>query len=349
MSSQQMNDITQTDCIKLKRYREASEWLLHLNSPAASEQEIEEWLRWCEADGENLAAFEKLQQDWQDTAGFKGAPELLGGPKHAPDSHFRVAVASRWSRSWGLSPVLWTVAASMAIALALGFRPSHRGPLQAVMTASSPEPATLPDGSSLTLSAKATAEVDFSRITRDVALRPGGEAYIKVRHDKSRPFTVRAGAMTVTAVGTAFDVRREADHITVTVEEGTILASATGPNGVEQWRAGAGYQVEYSEASQSAVVSRVDTEHVLRWRNGELAYDDASLEAVIADINRYSTVDVVLKDRALLRLHFTGTVFVGSVNDWVKALEAKYPVHASVSPEGKITLESVATASAAIP
>jgi hypothetical protein len=90
--------------------------------------------------------------------------------------------------------------------------------------------------------------------------RPGGEAFIKVHHDKARPFTVRAGAMSVTAVGTAFDVRREADRVTVTVEEGTIVASAIGPNGVNEWRAGAGYQVEYSEDLRTAVVSRVDTD-----------------------------------------------------------------------------------------
>jgi transmembrane sensor len=198
----------------------------------------------------------------------------------------------------------------------------------------------LPDGSSLLLSAKATAEVDFSGITRHVALRPNSEAFIKVHHDVARPFTVRAGAMTVTAVGTAFDVRREADHVVVTVVEGVIAASASGPNGPNEWRAGAGYQVDYSAASNTAVVSRVDAEHVLRWRDGELAYDDAPLGTVIADINRYSKVNVMIKDPTLTRLRFTGTVFVASVNDWIKALEVKYPVHANVSPEGDISLES---------
>jgi transmembrane sensor len=232
------------------------------------------------------------------------------------------------------------VAAGVVLAVLFAFEPWKRSPVHQVLAATNQEPATLPDGSSLTLSAKATAEVDFSGITRDVALRPGSEAFIKVHHDKSRPFTVRAGAMTVTAVGTAFDVRREADHVTVTVEEGIIVASAQGTNGTEEWRAGAGYQVNYSESSHTAVVSRVDPEHVLRWRDGELAYDDAPLDTVIADINRYSSANVVLKDPALSKLRFTGTVFVASVNDWVKALEAKYPVQSSVSPEGDITLQS---------
>jgi transmembrane sensor len=340
-----MSQFSDADHMKLKRYREASDWLLRVKSPCASEVEVEEWLRWCEVDAENLAAFEKLQMDWQDTAGFKNAPELLDASGHAGERH-RDSASSTFKRLLASNPVRFGVAASVLLAAAFGFQLMYRAPLQ-VVAASNREPATLPDGSSLTLSAKATAEVDFSGITRHLVLRPGSEAYIKVRHDKLRPFTVRAGTMTVTAVGTAFDVRREADRVIVTVEEGTIVASAAGPNGLNEWRAGAGYQVEYAEVSRTAIVSRVDTERVLRWRDGELAYDDTPLDAVIADINRYSNVTVAVKDPALLRLHFTGTVFVASVNDWVKALEAKYPVRATVSAEGDINLEPPVSRAAA--
>jgi transmembrane sensor len=336
-----MNDLTQPDRARLRRYREASEWLVRLNAPGASEQEVEQWLRWCEADAGNLAAFEKLQGDWQDTAEFKCAPELLGGTQPPRPMAPRELGTPDWKRrTLDSRSVGWVVAASVVLVAVLSFQQWTQRPVHRILSTSNQEPATLPDGSSLLLSAKAIAEVDFSAATRHVDLRPGSEAYIKVRHDTARPFTVRAGAVTVTAVGTAFDVRREADRVIVTVEEGTILASAMGPSGLSQWRAGAGYQVSYSEDARTAVLSRVDTQSVLRWRDGELAYDEAPLASVIADINRYSTISVVVRDPALLRLRFTGTVFVASVNDWVKALEAKYPVHARVSPDGEIVLES---------
>jgi transmembrane sensor len=235
------------------------------------------------------------------------------------------------------------------VAVSLGYQFFHGSPVHEVLVAAKQEPTTLPDGSSLLLSAKAVAEVDFSGVIRDVVLRPDGEAFFKVHHDTARPFNVRAGDLTVTAVGTAFDVRREADRVTVTVEEGTIVAAAVGIRGPTQWRVGAGYQVTYSEDLRSAVVSRVDTQSVLRWRDGELAYDNAPLEAVIADINRYSTVNVTVRDPKLLRLHFTGTVFVGSINDWVNALEAKYPLKASVSRDGDIAIDSPIPIAAAAP
>jgi transmembrane sensor len=339
-----MNDSLAPDGIDLTRYREASEWLLRLNGPSPSEQEVEQWLCWCEAHGDNLAAFEKLQRDWQDTEGLKTAPELLSGAQRVGMTRRHPRILSGWTaQARNSRAAQWVIAASLLAAVVLGYQQwTRRVSDHEIISTSNQEPTTLPDGSSLLLSAKASADVDFSGTTRHIALHPGGEAYIKVHHDKTRPFTVRAGTMTVTAVGTAFDVRREPNRVTVTVEEGTILASAVGPSGSTQWRAGAGYQVEYLEDSRTAVVARVDTEKALGWRDGELAYDDAPFESVIADINRYSTVSVVVRDPKLLELRFTGTVFVASVKDWIRAVEAKYPVHAVMSPGGDITLQSAA-------
>jgi transmembrane sensor len=332
-----MSHAIQTDAMNLRRYREAAEWLLRLNEVDASDPELEQWLRWCQADAENLVAFEKLQQDWQDTAGFKSARELLPVPR-VDSARRRPRFSFGALRSSRAFP--WAAAACLMVAAALGYEMFQGSPVHEVLVATQHEPTTLPDGSSLLLSAKAVADVDFSGIVRDVVLRPEGEAFIRVHHDKTRPFTVRAGGLTVTAVGTAFDVRREANRATVTVEEGTIVAAAVGVAGPMQWRVGAGYQVTYSEDLRTAVVSRVDTTSALRWRDGELAYDDAPLASVIADINRYSTVNVTVRDPKLLRLHFTGTVFVGSINDWVNALEAKYPLKASLSRNGDIAIDS---------
>lgn len=331
-----------SDTSKIQRYRKAAEWLVRLHAPGATDNEVDEWLRWCEADSENLAAFDKLQQDWQDTEGFKGAPALLNGPT-LPRSAGNSLTARSWS-GWRSTPVRWAVAASIVFTILMAYGQWTRRPIHEVIAVSQHEPATLPDGSSLLLSAKATADVDFTSASRQITLSPGAEAYMKVRHDTARPFIVRAGAMTVTAVGTAFDVRRDADHVIVTVEEGTILAAAVGPNGPTQWRVGADYQVDYSDNVRNAAVSRVDTQAALRWRDGELAYDDAPLDTVIADINRYSTVHIVARDPAIGRLRYTGTVFVASVKDWVKALEAQYPIHARISPDGEIEIESPAAA-----
>jgi transmembrane sensor len=335
-----MNVKTVMDEEQLQRYRQASEWLLCLKSASPSEPEVERWLAWCEEDAQNLAAFEALCRDWNDLEGLRTAPDLATATEgQVLGSRMRDVTRVR-SLAFARS-VLWlsTIAATIAVISVAGYEFwSRTREAPRLVTSVNWKPAVLPDGSSLVLSAKAAAEVDFTGPDRDVKLRPDGEAYIKVHHDKRRPFVVQAGAVTVTAIGTAFDVRREGDHVTVTVEEGTIRVAAPGADGQLQWQASAGYQIDYSEREKTAVVASIDAPRVLQWRSGELSYDRMPLATVIADINRYSTTRIVISDPELEHMEFSGTVFVASIGDWLTAFETIYPVRASKPTAGVIQL-----------
>ena len=69
----------------------------------------------------------------------------------------------------------------------------------------------------------------------------------------------------------------------------------------------------------------LDPNTVMRWRYGELAYENTPLfETVIADVNRYSTVHVVMRDPELARLRrFTGTVSRGLDSRLVKGARSR--------------------------
>jgi transmembrane sensor len=330
------------DETELQRYRQASEWLVRLKSTSLSESEIEGWLIWREKDARNPVAFEELDRDWNDLEGLRAMPELIrAADDHAAgppmrDLERKGQPASRRSVMWRLA-----IAAAIMIALVTGLGLQHRtAEAPRLVTSVNLKPAVLPDGSSLVLSAGTAAEIDFTGPERDLKLRPEGEVYIKVRHDKTRPFIVQAGAVTVTAVGTAFDVRRENDHITVIVEEGTVRMVAPGSEGALRWQASAGYQIDYSERNKTAVVASIDVQRALQWRSGQLSYDHVPLSIVVADINRYSTTRLVISDPALERMAFSGTVFLASVGDWLTALEAVYPVKAHESAAGVMQLSS---------
>jgi transmembrane sensor len=318
---------------QVQRYRQAGEWLVCLRSGSSSEAEIERWLAWCEADARNLAAFEEFDRDWNDLEGLRAAPELIQAADHQ---------AIRKNGRSGLW--LSAIAATFAVIAVTGYWFwSRTWEAPRVLTSTNWKPAVLPDGSSLVLSAKASAEVDFTGADRDLNLRPEGEAYIRVHHDKTRPFIVQAGTVTVTAVGTAFDVRRERDHVTVTVEEGTIRVVAPGAERALQWQASAGYQIDYSEHDKTAVVASIDPQRVLQWRSGQLSYDRTPLATVIADINRYSKTRIAISDPSLEHMEFSGTVFVAAIGDWLTALEAVYPVKAHESAAGVIQLSASPT------
>jgi transmembrane sensor len=328
---------------RLSRLEQASEWLLRMEDPSRSEEDVNGWLRWCDEDSENLVAFEAFQTDWRDLDALKVSGHADGSALTAllaQDADLRPRTSMRRRRL--AVPLAWAACLAL-VALAVILLPKERDsstPRQQVAATQTNRAATLPDGSRVMLSAETSINVDFNGSKRNLELS-AGEAYFKVKHDRQHPFIVHAGNISVTAVGTAFDVRREPDGVTVTVEEGTveIAGDVFAKKGLPTtWRAEAGYQLTYSSQGRTAMITNVDTSSALKWRGGELAYVWEPLGAVIEDLNRYSEHKVIIKDPAIAELRFTGTVFTASLADWVKAVEQVYPVRADNSANGDIVL-----------
>jgi transmembrane sensor len=314
-----------------------------MENPSRTEEDVNGWLRWCDEDSENLVAFEAFQTDWRDLDALKVSGHADGSALTAllaQDADLRPRTSMRRRRL--AVPLAWAACLAV-VALAVILLPKERGsstPRQQVAATQTNRAATLPDGSRVMLSAETSINVDFNGSKRNLELS-AGEAYFKVKHDRQHPFIVHAGNISVTAVGTAFDVRREPDGVTVTVEEGTveIAGDVFAKKGLPTtWRAEAGYQLTYSSQGRTAMITNVDTSSALKWRGGELAYVWEPLGAVIEDLNRYSEHKVIIKDPAIAELRFTGTVFTASLADWVKAVEQVYPVRADNSANGDIVL-----------
>ena len=253
----------------MQQLEEATEWFLRLQGESSSESDISAWIKWCEDRPGNLETYEQVQQDSECSSVTKVARSARSGlPKwFAPALAAGVVIAVMTFSLWPRTPVR-----------------------QSLSTVQSNSAATLPDGSSLILSAQTSLNVDFSGPQRQLTLAQG-EAYFKVHHDKTRPFVVWAGDLSVTAVGTAFDVRRDQDRVVVTVEEGTveILSPPTSTGGSPStWRAEAGYQLSYLSDTRTANLVSINPKQQLMWREGELAYIGKPLGSVIADLNRYS-------------------------------------------------------------
>ena len=73
------------DARRVRRLSEAADWLLRLQALDRSEADHDEWLRWCDADPENFAAFERMQWKWQDldalkTPARRASRYIFGGP-----------------------------------------------------------------------------------------------------------------------------------------------------------------------------------------------------------------------------------------------------------------------------
>jgi transmembrane sensor len=306
---------------RLQQLQEAADWVIRLSEPSRTESDVSEWLRWCDARDGNLEAFELVQQDWRDAAALRSPVRVRSHPWR------RIVV--------GVGVSLAAIVA--CVSLWLWSHPKA----ETYESSATTRAATLPDGTAVTLSARTVVRVSFAASRRYLTMS-NGEAYFKVHHETGRRFVVDAGDIQVTALGTAFDVRRDADVTVVTVEEGQVeiastpIAQSASPN---LWRVSAGYQLVYAPRSRLASLVTVDSSRELQWRSGELDYVGTSLERVLDDVNRYSNRHIVLADSTLGQYPYSGTVFVQSIDDWLQALTVVYPVQVRHAADGTLILE----------
>ena len=300
---------------RLKRITEAADWLVRLAAPDVSERDLAEWLQWC-GKAENNHEFRRMQSTWAavdqlDTRALEALVSSPGLPAARNEDVPRTEAgrAARGSDMWfRLAAGLGAVTLALAgVWYARMDRPSVAGQVIAASPTAN-QSAVLPDGSQFVLAPRTTLSLSFDRNVRKLDLSRG-EAYFEVKPDTSRPFVVQAGGVTVTAVGTAFDVRSEPAAIVVTVHEGVVSIINTDDGVVDSrgLRLGAGYQATFRPRARQADIALVDIERSRGWRDGKLQYIDEPLRVVVADVSRYSALQVTIGDPSIAELAFTGT------------------------------------------
>src|SRR5690606_12155282 len=137
----------------------------------------------------------------------------------------------------------------------------------------------LADGSTITLNTDSAIRVGYVADRRLVRLLRG-QALFEVARDPHRPFVVQAGAKQVTALGTIFEVRLAAERMKVMVVEGKVVVDEV----EERPDNGAPVMVPTVLAHGEALVAaegakplltKVDTDQQLRWREGFVEFGDA--------------------------------------------------------------------------
>jgi transmembrane sensor len=159
----------------------------------------------------------------------------------------------------------------------------------------------LPDGSRMVLNTATEATVRFDKARREIELATG-EGLFQVAKDPARPFIVRAGFVSVRAVGTVFAVRTTGQRVDVTVTEGIVelVDNSTSGSGVIR-RVAANERATVMETSQVQVQSmpRAEAERRLAWRDGMVDFAGEPLTAAVEEINRHNHPQIVVDDPAL--------------------------------------------------
>lgn len=300
----------------IARLRDASEWIQRLNESNA-QTIVDQWMQWCKSDPLNLPVFEQMQRIWD------AFSEARGTASYSPQSATRLKHRNR----------LIALAASVVLLVGMaGWLALRYSNVQVLDTAVGEQRRiTLADGSRLDLAPDSRVSTRFTLARRDVQLERG-QAFFSVAHSAVRPFIVHVNSLTVTAVGTAFDVRIDPTNTVVTVSEGRVTVApgtdeaSGGPRtNTETVRAGVGQRVTFSKSARRLSVATVDQKVAESWRDGRLQFVGEPLEDVVGVVNRYSAPQIVVAP-ALQQARFTGTVSPTHVREWLKALEQIYAV-----------------------
>ncbi len=325
----------------------AAEWFGRFQHADLGVEEVAQWQRWMNERAEHREAFEKIQATWQ-------LLDSVPPPGAAPDDSLRtdkyvgdISVAE-WRRKKPYSRRrIHALAASVLVVIGAAALWKLIGNIHSEETivfetqAGEHRDARLPDGSELSIGGRSLVWIDYSAHMRRVVL-DRGEAFFSVARDKERPFQVRAGGSTITALGTAFNVRRSGERIVVSVATGAVQVAEKEKAG-DEVKLAAGEQLIVEAAVTGRKVSRNNPETVSAWRTGRLQYLGEPLKYVVADVNRYSTRQIEIGDPAVGELLVSGTVFENDIEGWLRSLQEILPVEVERKGAGAVVLTTRGT------
>ncbi|WP_312218466.1 FecR domain-containing protein [Brevundimonas sp.] len=192
----------------------------------------------------------------------------------------------------------------------------------------------LPDGSIVALNVVTRARYDINARERLVHLNEG-EATFVVHKDPERPFLVRAAGYEVRAVGTAFNVRSRDHSLDVAVKEGMVqVRRLAGDDKPILLRAGQRIRVrDTAQPAQTPLkVTEIATGAVDEWRQRVLTYEDAPVDQIVQDVNRFYERPIAV-DPGLGRRHVTLRLVIDDRADTVKRLASL--LNADVRSDGR--------------
>jgi len=176
----------------------------------------------------------------------------------------------------------------------------------------------LPDGSLVWLNATSSIHFPTSFAGKERRVEITGEAYFEVAKNRDMPFIVSVNGAEVQVLGTHFNVNAysDEDNVKTTLLEGSVKFV----HGVNADMLKSGQQSQLAGDGQVKVVSNVDVDEVVAWKNGMFDFEYAGIETVMRQLSRWYDVEIEYKGK-------TDDLFVAEIrrnnklSDVLKALE----------------------------
>ncbi|HEY5968542.1 MAG TPA: FecR domain-containing protein [Chitinophagaceae bacterium] len=171
----------------------------------------------------------------------------------------------------------------------------------------------LPDGSQVWLNATSSIHFPTSFIGNERKIEITGEAYFEIARDPNAPFIVKINNAEVQVLGTHFNVNAysDEDNVKTTLLEGSVKFVNNGNVNILK----PGQQSQLTKEGTTKVVSNVDVDKVVAWKNGMFDFEQAGIETVMRQLSRWYDVEIEYKGK-------TDDLFIAEMRRNIKLSDA---------------------------
>jgi transmembrane sensor len=149
----------------------------------------------------------------------------------------------------------------------------------------------LPDSSIVWLNASSTLSyVKSFKEQRELKLE--GEAYFEVTHDTKHPFTVDAGGVQTTVLGTSFNIKayESANTTAISVVTGKVKVIS---NAKDLAVLTPSMQLQFNRKDQTVNTTTIDSNYVLSWKKGMLQFEGQTLSEIASTLEKWYGVTIL--------------------------------------------------------
>ncbi len=321
----------------------AVDQFLSLGLPETTKEQEAQVQASLEKNPENKRAFNDVADAWRAMELVRNSSEVSDTLARYDSDQIQHSNRQRWTK-YPLLAASVLLVFGISVALYLNGW-GHR--LQTYQTQFAEQSiALLADGSTVHLNARSEVRVNYSAAARRVELI-NGEASFRVEHDAARPFFVVANGVSVRAVGTEFNVRREDDSLTVSVLEGVVEVAGSADEFLYQhpWRQelpfGRTLKMDRSTSVIKVEVGTSDIARIKGWQAGRLVFQSEPLHSVVEAVNRnIGNGPIVIADTSIRDLPVSMNFDIKQSKDFVSALLLGFPIEAEYMGNGEIHLHA---------
>ena len=287
--------------------------------------------RWREADSRNEQHFHQLQQVWEasrqlalqsgvdENKAWDRFRQRIGQPE-------QVSMPQRRSAWWRIAAAAVLV---MAVSLAgYLFFGKENVPQELIVQATQQVVNdTLPDGSTITLNKNSSISYPerFTGDTRSIAMK--GEAFFHVAPDKSKPFIISVNDVTVTVVGTSFNIKSETAGTEVVVETGIVRVT----HGGKTIELKAGEKILVAGTDSLLAKEAVTDQLYNYYRTKEFVCDSTPLWKLVDVLNEAYNARIVIGRPALRNLPLNTTFYNESLDQVLEVISLTFDIKVSRS------------------